>query len=78
VARQQGLQVPEDLSVVGFDDTPTASHIWPPLTTVKQPISEMTALAVESLIGRVRGHEPMTHGLFDCQLIVRGSTCAPR
>jgi LacI family transcriptional regulator len=78
VARQQGLQVPEDLSVVGFDDTPTAAHIWPPLTTVKQPISEMTALAVASLIGQVRGDEPMPHGLFDCELIVRGSTCAPR
>lgn len=77
VARQQGLSVPEDLSVVGFDDTPTAAHIWPPLTTVKQPISEMAALAVACLIGQVRGDDPTTHRLFDCQLIVRRSTCPP-
>ena len=41
----RGLQVPRDLSVCGFDDTPIASHIFPALTTVRQPTAEMGRLA---------------------------------
>src|SRR5690606_10729065 len=41
VARQMGLSVPEDLSIIGFDDTPVSSRLWPPLTTVRWPILEM-------------------------------------
>jgi LacI family transcriptional regulator len=49
-AARMGLSVPSDLSVAGFDDTPTARVVWPPLTTVRQPINEMAAAAAYILI----------------------------
>jgi len=51
VAHSLGLRVPEDLSVVGFDDSPLASQVWPALTTIRQPITDMAAQAVEVLLG---------------------------
>ncbi len=50
VAHRMGLSVPEDLSVIGFDDSPTASHVWPALSTVHWPIREMGALAARVLV----------------------------
>ncbi len=49
-ARQRGLDVPRDLSVIGFDDTPIAAHMWPPLTTVRWPIASMARSAALKLI----------------------------
>ncbi len=57
VAHRRGMDVPGDLSVVGFDDTATALALWPPLTTVHQPVREMAASAVELLVLRVRGRD---------------------
>lgn len=51
VARQMGLSVPGDLSIIGFDDTPVSSRLWPPLTTVRWPILEMGKLAAKKLMG---------------------------
>ncbi len=62
VAHRRGLDVPRDLTVVGFDDTPLAVTLWPPLTTVRQPISEMAAAAVDLLIreiGAARAGAPL-------------------
>ncbi len=50
-ARQHGLRLPDDLSVVGFDDIPLAEWASPPLTTMHQPLSEMATLAVRMLVG---------------------------
>jgi LacI family transcriptional regulator len=49
-AQRLGLQVPQDLSIVGFDDSPAASLVWPALTTVRQPVGAMAAAAVEMLV----------------------------
>ena len=49
-----GLDVPDDLSIVGFDDTALATSVWPELTTVKQPISAMAEAALELLIADLR------------------------
>jgi LacI family transcriptional regulator len=57
-ARQQGLRIPDDLSVIGFDDLPEASWASPPLTTVRQPLSEMGTLAARTLVRLIRG-EPV-------------------
>lgn len=54
-AMRLGLRVPQDLSVAGFDDSPIATLIWPPLTTVRQPIAMMARVAVERLIAVSRG-----------------------
>jgi LacI family transcriptional regulator len=48
------MVIPQDLSVAGFDDTPIATKIWPPLTTVRQPIAEMSELATSRLIQTLR------------------------
>ena len=54
VAHRMGLDVPEDLSIVGFDDTALATSVWPELTTVKQPIAAMAEAALELLIADLR------------------------
>ncbi len=55
VAHGLGLAIPEDLSVVGFDDVPLASQVWPALTTIRQPIPAMAAQAAELLLRQLRG-----------------------
>ena len=52
-ARERGIAVPEELSVIGFDDTPIAAHIWPPLTTVRWPIVSMARSAARKLVGDI-------------------------
>ena len=54
VAHRLGLDVPADLSVVGFDDTPLATTIWPTLTTVRQPVASMARKSVEMLLEEIR------------------------
>ncbi len=78
-ARQRGLRVPEDLSVVGFDDLPEARWASPPLTTVRQPLAEMGALAARTVLRLAQGGEPETPRLeLATHLVVRDSTAAPR
>jgi LacI family transcriptional regulator len=57
VAHRKGLDVPRDISVVGFDDTASATTVWPELTTVRQPIAAMAATAIELLQRGVRGRK---------------------
>lgn len=68
VARERGLSVPRDLSVFGFDDTPIARHIFPALSTVRQPTADMGRIATLELLRHIRGAEPghmvdVTHSL---------------
>ena len=72
---QMGIRVPEDLSVVGFDDIPLARQVWPPLTTVRQPIRKMAQLATELLIRILQGEGLDAHKYeIPTQLIIREST----
>ena len=73
-----GLRVPEDLSVVGFDNVPESALSTPPLTTVEQPIREMGRRAVELLIELINGRpvDP-AHVMLATRLVVRRSTAAP-
>lgn len=76
--REAGLSVPDDVSLVGFDDLPITPWIDPPLTTVRQPLAEMGATAAE-LVHRARtasGHTLRTE--LATNLVVRSSTAAPR
>ena len=73
--RQRGLEVPRDLSVVGYDDVPMVEFTDPPLTTVRQPVQAMGLAAVQALLEEVRGHTtPHTEYLFRPELVVRNST----
>lgn len=76
-AGERGLVVPRDLSVCGFDDTPIARHIYPALTTVRQPTSEMGRLATLELLERIRtpGAGRMVH--VEPTLLFRESTRPP-
>jgi len=80
VARQRGISVPEDLSVIGFDDTAIAAHIWPPLTTVRWPIISMARSAALKLVGDVidPDKEVDEPSMFLSTLIRRGSVTPPR
>ena len=79
-ARELGMDVPRDVSVVGFDDSPIASHTWPPLTTMRQPISQMASAAANQLIEQAVGENgELSRQEFDCELVVRASLaeCPP-
>ena len=54
VAHRRGMDVPRDISVVGFDDTPTATTVWPELTTIRQPIAAMAASSIDLLLRSIR------------------------
>jgi len=77
-ARQRGLQIPHDLSVVGFDDLPMARWSSPPLTTVRQPLAEMGRAAAEMLGTLIEGL-PLSSRRIELatELVVRGSTAPP-
>jgi LacI family transcriptional regulator len=81
VAHRRGLEVPGDLAVAGFDDTPLATTVWPELTTVHQPIADMAREAVRLLVEQVRGRrsgtEPQAaHKMLKFTLVKRDSTAA--
>jgi LacI family transcriptional regulator len=63
VAHRRHLDVPRDLTVVGFDDTTVATTLWPPLTTVRQPVRQMAAVALDRLMRVLRSAEPVGRGL---------------
>jgi LacI family transcriptional regulator len=76
-AQAAGLRVPEDLSVVGFDDVPAAAWTNPPLTTVRQPIVEKGRLAARLLIQRMKGETVDSPAPLKTSLVVRSSTSKP-
>jgi LacI family transcriptional regulator len=78
VAHRRHLDVPRDLTVCGFDDTDFAQSIWPELTTIHQPIAQMSRTAVEMLVNQVRArrggrYEPVQETLLDFTLVRRDS-----
>ncbi|MBB5747384.1 substrate-binding domain-containing protein [Brevundimonas variabilis] len=79
-ARDAGMDVPGDLSIVGFDDLPMASRVWPNLTTVRLPIRDMGRMAAEKLTAGLHGLDAATmiQPEVDPSLVVRDSTTGPR
>jgi LacI family transcriptional regulator len=75
-ARQRNLTVPDDLSIIGFDDSPIAAHMWPPMTTVGWPVREMGRAAALKLI---MPDDPAADAFrFPAQLVKRQSVAPPR
>jgi len=74
-ARRAGLQVPDDVSVVGYDDSPLIAFTDPPLTTLRQPVLAMANAASQSLMDAINGQpSPHSEFLFAPELVVRSST----
>jgi len=71
-AARLGIKIPEEVSLVGFDDSPVATLVWPPLTTIRQPIAEMSAAAARMLMAGSAAAEPPS--TFDVELVDRKST----
>ncbi len=82
VARQLGLELPAQLSVVGFDDAPVATMVWPQLTTIRQPVRAMARVATDLIIEhspRRRGWpQPIPRQRLKFELILRNSTAPPQ
>jgi LacI family transcriptional regulator len=77
-ARERGLRLPEDLSIVGFDDVPFATIVAPALTTVRQPLPELGRTAVNLLVRLLDGRLTKTlHIELPTRLVVRQSTAPP-
>ena len=79
-AKELALRIPQDLSIVGYDDLPLASKLDPPLDTIRQPLEEMTRLLVKKLFAAMdegESHKPSLE-LVHPNLVVRQSTAAPR
>ena len=72
-AAERGVRVPEDLSVVGYDDSVLAARATPPLTTVRQPYVDKGRIAGEMLLAKLRGETPTSQSL-ETELVVRGSS----
>jgi len=77
-ARVTGRRIPQDLSVVGFDDLPISRWVSPPLTTVRQPLAKMGRTAAEMLLTMIEEREPFGRQVeLATELIVRSSTAPP-
>ncbi|SDU73052.1 LacI family DNA-binding transcriptional regulator [Jiangella alkaliphila] len=76
-ARRRGLRLPEDLSIVGFDDTYAAAWTSPQLTTVRQPMREMGRVALRTLLGLAQGQRPETHHFELATTLIERSSTAP-
>jgi LacI family transcriptional regulator len=77
-ARSRGLRVPEDLSVVGFDDSEQATTVAPALTTVRQPLAEMGRMAVSLLVRLLESRAIQGIGIeLQTRLVVRESSASP-
>jgi LacI family transcriptional regulator len=78
VARSLGLTVPQDLSVISFDNTPLVHFTQPPLTAIDQPIAATASKAVELIIAALKGNQsPQTLTVISAALVERGSVAAP-
>jgi LacI family xylobiose transport system transcriptional regulator len=79
-ARELGLRIPEDLSVVGFDDLPMSGWVSPPLTTIIQPLAQMAAMATRTVLALLDGRTDTSSNRVELttSLVVRASTAPPR
>lgn len=75
---ERGISVPDDLSIVGFDDIPTARHFLPPLTTVQQDFHRLGTRAMGHILQALEGGDHSTETRIVPELVVRQSTAAPR
>jgi LacI family transcriptional regulator len=73
-ARDLGMSLPHDLSIVGFDDVVFAHHVFPRLTTVSNPVAEMAETSAKFILNKVYGQKHQINRLFEPSLVLREST----
>lgn len=77
--REHGLRIPEDISLIGFDDVPMSRYVAPSLSTVQLPVVDLARRASEMVVGLIHGEQPLeTQVLLSASLLVRNSCCAAR
>lgn len=76
-AQHMGIRVPDDVSIVGFDDLPLAEHLSPGLTTVHVPSRRMGVSAAQYLLACIEGESPSTHNELPTDIMIRGTTAPP-
>jgi DNA-binding LacI/PurR family transcriptional regulator len=77
-AWEMGLRLPDDLSVIAYDEMPLADYMRPPLTTIRMPLAELGAAAVEALVSQLSGDEPRDVTVAQKpEVVVRNSTAPP-
>jgi len=74
---QRGLKVPHDVAITGFDDVPVARHLHPPLTTIRQPMQELGAMAFDVLYSRISAGGGDSDTVLPVDLVVRESCGCP-
>ena len=72
--RERGLRIPEDISIVGFDDTWISTLTYPSITTIHQPVQEMCEYAIEAIVKKVKSEKVPSQVVFPVELIDREST----
>jgi len=79
VIQENKLNIPKDISIVGFDDIDVASRVFPPLTTIAAPIAKMIEKAVHILIQEINGHsQDYQHIILPADLVIRNSCALPK
>ena len=74
----RGMDVPGDISIVGFDNIEFSSHFHPSLTTIDVPAEEMGKNAAAYILGRLNGEDVVPHNSVEVQMILRNSTAPPK
>lgn len=75
---ERGIRIPDEVSVAGFDDMPDTRHFLPPLTTVRQPFTELGQLVIADLLAALEDREVEQRELISPTLVIRASTALPR
>ncbi len=76
--REHGLRIPEDISLLGFDNYSWTSLVNPPIDVFEQPVEDMATAAVEAILAKIKGHKELIRKRFPARLIRRGSCAAPK
>ncbi len=76
-AQAQSIKVPEDVSIIGYDNLPITRHMQPALTTINVPSPEIGKLAAESVLGLLKHNTPIRSQILKAELLLRATTCPP-